>query len=179
MTICRECAVNAYERVKNSRIDGKSGKLCGRWNARCDKKQDERWCEKKETKIRRSRKYVALDEVILWRAKRIWLNDYDNRKLFEISGALASSMTRFFPPFERWLLVCESRKSFCMRYPILETTSNRLQTNHHRSSAFVVCINFNINSIWFCLPSFFFFFSISLLSKMKRNESKYYASNQQ
>lgn len=127
LTGCRECAVDAYERVKNQIIDGKSGKLCGRWNVRC-KKEDGKWCEKKKTKIRRCRKYVALDGVILWKAKRTWLMV----RMITTVGSCSKFQTRasfvddernkyaFYAPNKRWILLCESRESFCMRFLYLE-----------------------------------------------------------
>lgn len=131
----------------------------------------------KKTKIRQCRKKVAHDGVILWKAKRTWLMV----RMITTVGSCSKFQTRarslrwwrteqiriFLCPPKRGLRIAEV---VLHAIPVLGMTSNRLQTNHHRSSAFVVCINFNINSIWFCLPSFFSLVAVAFENWTERKQ---------
>lgn len=144
---------------------------CRRWS---DRSRIEGGVKNKRT---RRRKCAGRDGIIAWKAKRIWLTVgmiMTNGSCWiswkcttsSMSGKKINSFLVYDKESNGWL-VCESR---------CESPQNDEQAIDCRPiivhQRFAVCIDFNINSIWFCLRNVFFLSSFAAFE----NESKYYAN---
>lgn len=152
--ITKMCCQHLWKKTNS----GKSGKL----RVQKVKRSQQDW-RRSENKRTRRRKCAGRDGIIAWKAKRIWLTVgmiMTNGSCWiswkcttsSMSGKKINSFLVYDKESNGWL-VCESR---------CESPQNDEQAIDCRPiivhQRFAVCIDFNINSIWFCLRNVSLFF---------------------